>query len=444
MMNPAARNPFRQYRATALAVLALLAAVPALAAPTQEDLARIKLYGNVTIAQDSVEDWGPWTEFEPPEAGPSAPLALPRGGTELYRPLAQVTPPNPVQPPPAETGCITGSLCGFSVFADLLLGGEQPTLTIAEGGDEFAVPDPHAARISVTSVTPPASGVLLPGSVRVTTTPLGNGAPMFPDSGELSLLTGEGGPFYYQRATDTEFVQALPDMTPTYFDPAAIEATTFEMTAARYMRMPGEGEVEGEEVQGLQVQQGWGVIGRVTSAADLANLRASNAQASYVGGTNRFLRDDVTGAVGANVQMNVYFGTARWDMTVNGGVDTPEVSTATSVTGATIVTGGMGFKAEGTISGANFTSTSVRAADATSISGYVQGVAYGPGVSAIGGVIDVTKTVAPVQNVRTPGNAQPAALVNGAGYTNGRFVSPFLAVRSDKVRPLPPGTAGRN
>ena len=54
-------------RATSLAA-ALVTGLSAHAA-TPAEMQTIKLYGDVTIAQDSVKAWGPWEQFEAPAAG---------------------------------------------------------------------------------------------------------------------------------------------------------------------------------------------------------------------------------------------------------------------------------------------------------------------------------------------------------------------------------------
>ena len=41
--------------------------------PTQADYAKVVLYSNVTIAEDSASQWGIWEELEPTAAGPQAP-----------------------------------------------------------------------------------------------------------------------------------------------------------------------------------------------------------------------------------------------------------------------------------------------------------------------------------------------------------------------------------
>ncbi len=53
--------------ATAVAAACSLSAQAS--GPTQADYAKVVLYSNVTIAQDSASQWGIWEELEPPAAG---------------------------------------------------------------------------------------------------------------------------------------------------------------------------------------------------------------------------------------------------------------------------------------------------------------------------------------------------------------------------------------
>lgn len=436
---------------TALAAsLALLGATTAsLAAPTAEELARIKLYGDVSIAQDSASVWGPWEEFEPTAAGPAAgTAALPRPGGDAYRPLAQTVPvnttPQPTTPPVDTLGCAGGSFCGFSVFHERLSYGESPSerLQSADGERAFAqgeggyhgktVADRHPARVVANVITSNPGNALLPQAIEIITTPLSTGTPLFANTGTLTLLAGEGGAdLVYARELGGQggYIEAYQNTRAPlyYFDPAEIEATPFKMSVVAYMQREQAGAVEeGPIGESARQETSWGVIGRVTSEADMSNLRNSNAQATYLGSTNQF----ATGK-DLNVNMRVHYGTSSWNMTVNGGVDGSGVRTATTSSGGTALRGPVGFEATGTINGVNFTSTSVSAADAASISGQVRGVAYGPNAAAIGGVIDITKTVAaPMQQPSAVRQVQEGR----ATYTDGRFTTPFLAVRDTLIK----------
>ncbi|UCV27145.1 HupA family protein [Ferribacterium limneticum] len=71
----------------------------------------VKSYGKVTIAQDSVGQWGPWEDFVEPAAGAPAPVAMPgMSGGDQYR-------NNPdIIVIPEDKGCAAGAWCGYAIF----------------------------------------------------------------------------------------------------------------------------------------------------------------------------------------------------------------------------------------------------------------------------------------------------------------------------------------
>ncbi len=87
---------------------------------TGAQLKTIKLYGNVSIADDDINAWGPWEQIEPPQAGPTSGLRHMASDRELYRPLATpitktLTPPTTVD----DFACVGGGVCGFGVMYTL-------------------------------------------------------------------------------------------------------------------------------------------------------------------------------------------------------------------------------------------------------------------------------------------------------------------------------------
>lgn len=82
-------------------------------------LKSVKLYGNVSIADDDINAWGPWEQIEPPQAGPTGGLRHMTSDRELYRPLATVT--KALTPPTTldDFVCDGGSVCGFGVMYTL-------------------------------------------------------------------------------------------------------------------------------------------------------------------------------------------------------------------------------------------------------------------------------------------------------------------------------------
>ncbi|HIV72135.1 MAG TPA: hypothetical protein H9903_14470 [Candidatus Aquabacterium excrementipullorum] len=378
------------------------------AAATESQLRGVVLYGNVSIQEDSTASWGPWTEFEAPAAGNTQPVAAPTARTDPYRPLAQVgggTTTPPINPP-AETGCIGGTICGFGAFQAI----SDPNETEAR---VYTAQDIHPFRLNGTVLQASqgeGSSPLLPQTLQLDATTLATGTYLLPNSGALTLTNGDG-LIGYTRYEETLTYEVLPDQyRSSSYDPEAVQAINFKAYLATY-------------VEGKQSQSVWGVIGYTTPAADMSALRASNAQATYSG--KDFYDTPVT--------LNVNFGNATWNGSWNGGVD-GTVATQAAASGGTLLTGKVGFTAVGTIQGSNFTSTSVGTNDVgATVSGYVQGAFFGANAAAAGGVVDITKTRPATQQEQpvSAGRANPQGVVQpGQGYTNGRYVAPFLAVRN--------------
>lgn len=397
--------------AQGLALGALAAAVAALCwhggahAATEEQLRGIKLYGNVTIQDDSTSSWGPWSEFEAPAAGNPAPtISLTLPGADLYRPLAQTVANT------AETGCVGGSICGFGAFTQIYSYSQEPSRATAAVSKEYMQELHPYMNVANVLVGPDAEGIpYVPLAIELITTPLSTGQFLMPNSGRLDLQIGEG--VYYYRETDTDYYYLQPQIWTSFFDPAEVQATiVFDAGLGDY-------------INGTEREQGqWGVIGYTTAADQMANLRASNAQATYQG-YDRY---------GSQVDMSVNFGPGTWNGTWNGGGDGKYVYAGTTSSGGTVLQGNVGFTAQGTVQGSNFRSTSVGTTDVgATVSGYVQGAFYGPNAAAAGGVVDITKTKPAVVNTN-PEQSQPASV--NSGYTNGRFVSPFLAVRTELLK----------
>jgi C-lobe and N-lobe beta barrels of Tf-binding protein B len=439
------RQPTRSL--CALAVTALMAHGAALAAkPSQEELQRIKVYGNVTLAQDSASEWGPWEQFEPPMAGTAPVEFLHSASTELYRPLAQVDAPTDRVSP-----CAAGSICGYGVFVE-----QTRYLKLESMGSDTLAPDEHPYQLTVNvlddvlSDTAPTEPVLmmakaaasedpLPGAIEVLSTPLSTGSFLTPRS--PTLTRDEEGYSNSDWAGGQNYSVELGYWANQYFDVSVAQATWFY----------GDNSVRQGEESTLPSQGQYfrGVAGIVTSAADMLALpRAGEGAKVTYSGYDSFGLDNYT--KGPNVVVNVDFATQKFQATFNGGVDKGLggwLDRAEAKSG-TILGGAVGFVAEGNISGSNFKSTSVSAQDATAISGSVVGSFFGSNAAAVGGVADITKSKAAVQAVMEPTSvvmtsspvavvapavsvevAQPVVSISSPGYTNARFVSPFLAVR---------------
>ncbi|MES2091356.1 MAG: hypothetical protein V4532_15475 [Pseudomonadota bacterium] len=230
----------------------MLMQTSALAAPSAEDLSTVKLYGNVTIAQDSTDSWGPWEQFEPPSAGPVK-LSQLKFGTEPYRPLSKGNRAEPEANP---------QLIGFGAF-------------INSTDDSKA---PHAFSMTGKIIEPAnnsTNGLVQALSLQIT--PLTSGTPAFSNTGELTLFQGEGGA-EHSRSSETETV-SLRYVTETLPGQNTAEVNVFAGELGQYIKSS-----DGDGGFLLTPSQTWaGVIGTPTSFADMNNLRGSNAHATYSG-----------------------------------------------------------------------------------------------------------------------------------------------------------------
>lgn len=385
------------------------------AAASDDELKKTKVYGDVSIAEDSSSSWGPWSNFEPPAAGPATssnqPIVRP---VELYRPLAQPA----SQPVPIGLGCAGGSLCGFGVFS----GNDSMN-------NSYTSVPPHAW-VATGSVTPAEQG-LLPTTITLNMKALAEGVSLlFPDSGPLTLSQDDYYDAVYSAPSSEVSGYEVYGHADAYLNDMAEQTLVAGVNISQYVRGESSGESESYSYQG---RYGSGVLGFTTSDADMSALRANNATASYTGGT----LDSGMGSVHVDVQ----FGAATWQATFNGGQDGKVGSYTPYGSTAPVLYGSVGFTAAGTISGVNLQSTSVGTNDVgASVSGYVRGAFFGPQAAAIGGVVDITKTkTMPAEAVQTPAAAAPqqarvAPMVSTErpGYTNAKYVAPFVAV-NDKL-----------
>lgn len=271
-------------RATCLAA-ALVAGLSAHAA-TPAEMQTIKLYGDVTIAQDSVKAWGPWEQFEAPAAG--NPPVLPSfrsDASSLYRPIGPVNPPNP-------TPATEGAIAGFGTFAAYDYSCEC----------EGAWYGTDQAKLAVTYSLTNATETSAPSYVSGTLTPH-----LFTENLALTStgrLDFDG--FGYSSADGK--ISVIPLSVPG-IDSDAIQAWAFIMDYAR--GTSGETVARSSESGYTML----GVIGVRTSDADIAALRAGNFTASYQG---------ITLINGFDFGMNMAFGTGDFTQTyhnTNAGAD---------------------------------------------------------------------------------------------------------------------------
>lgn len=362
-------KPITPLKAIALAVAALTLQAQAIAAPSEAQLNSIKLYSDVTIAQDSVTGWGPWTEFEPPAAG-NPPLNLPPANSDLYRRLPQV----------ANGGGDQGALLGFSTF-----------YTVVNDGGPVTDGQPNAITLTGTALSGTTAGNLLPNTLQLQVNPVTG---VYPPPSTVQLeLQADG---TYRRVNNQEFTQLNVVASPD-----APSGSTAPVTFYQLISYIAQGYAEGADsaVQGVGHT---GVIGITTSQSDMDGLLRGNVSATYNG------HSLVNQGSLAPMTMTVNFGQSTWTGTWNNGAD---------------ANGAVGFSAAGSISGSQFSSTpgSITALDSNNVSGSVRGAFYGTQAAAVGGIADITKnsvrqinpfiafrqpSITPTPNVPVGGGAQ--------------------------------------
>lgn len=375
---------------------------------SEDQLKHTKLYGDVSIAEDSVDSWGPWSHFEPPAAGPGQVVpTLPKQAGDVYRPL-----PQPQPEPPAALGCAAAGLCGFASFMQWHEVGRVP------GPTSY-----YAALISGTITQTDES--IWPKAIRLTATAFDPAVTVYqPDSAELDRVHLFSG---LTRVTVDYVSESLQEdsrhFTHLYVSmDQATQASLGTVQAAEGIGMTVQDYMYGVDengktiVLGSDTRGGIMVLGRTTPAADMAALRADQATAVYLG------RRYVDGVY--DVRLDVQFGPGTWSGAWSGGRDGWVAVDKTPDNQITAINGRVGFLASGVIDGVNIRSTAVSTTDAgATVSGSVRGAFFGPNAAAVGGVADITKTN-PGAKVMT--NVESKSV----GYANGRYITPFLAVNS--------------
>lgn len=337
--------------------------------PTQADYAKIVLYSNVTIAQDSVNQWGLWEELEPPAAGPEVPLRLLGAGTnDAYRPLGSVEVPQP-------GACTSGGLCGFGVI--YALGGSTPN-----SPNQSLMLMPGSAQAAGGNAWLPGSFELSTTSVRDTSgfTGYAGVGPLVLDGNQTHALVGQGG---NRLVTNLGTVAARVGANSTL--------DHFNGQLSNYVS-GGPSAPAGTGVV-------YGVWGVTTTAQGMNTLQASGATASYSGAVL-----NQSGGQNGTMSMSVNFGAGSFTASFNNVGNGQQYSgQPTASTVSFNVT-------QGQINGSLFSATQL----SPNVFGKVEGAFFGANAATAGGVLDVTSTTA-----------------LSAGSTPGlpRFVAPFAAAR---------------
>lgn len=365
----------------------------------EEGWEKTKSYGSVTVAQDSVNQWGPWEEFVEPAAGAPSIAFLGAGAGNPYNPI-----PNPI--PPAG-GCGAGEWCGYMALSLTFHEPKYDKYWVKTGKhsgywvyeprflDKFAAAE-IALQFKPSAGSDPWGGYYDVGGVNLRL--LTDLLPYASAGAETGMVPvkffGQQGKFYEidpnYKTFDGGNNGEQWDIPHFYINEDYVTLGLLEAYVS------GNGEVKtscyGE--CGTKVYAPF-VAGKLTSLADMSSMSKYNA--TY---------DGYTALAGGRVHMDVQFGTATWQGYWNPGLST-------------------NFGASGNISGANFASTSVTGCDV--VSGSVKGSFYGPNAAALGGVADVTKT---------------AGYVNGDSVrmiepTTTRYVDVFAATKTHQYVPKP-------
>jgi len=123
-------------------------------APAQDPYANVVLYADVTIAQDTVCDWGIWEQLEPTAAGPQTPLPLLAGAKDPYRPVGTVV--TPALPPLSDKGVLMGF--GVITFQSMSFSDEPTVQAEALVSIDEALPLLNMGfRLTTTEVAPTVS-----------------------------------------------------------------------------------------------------------------------------------------------------------------------------------------------------------------------------------------------------------------------------------------------
>lgn len=395
--------PIGIIRLSALA-LACAASLSAQANPSNADYAKVVLYGDVTIAQDSTSSWGIWEQLEPPAAGVQAPLIALRTSGDLYRPLP--VPPNPVPPvnPAIEGFCAGGSLCGFGVLADQ--GDLQPEKKVA---GPLAVrvptaPTQHAFQMfGVDLKSEGNSNSWLPNAMSLTIQMMSVGEAALNDVARMELQKDLR--THQFAVEDRQGERGISITTSVADEIEGVDVGAFNGKMYRYINGNSDPSAIDQRLIGF-----WGVT---TSTVDMAALRQSQAAATYTG---RGI--DAMGYGTGNMVMVVDFGTSAFTMSANGGSDTKVLTLPT--TAGTQLVGSVGYNVVGTLTGSTFESRQITAVDGTIGAGSsVKGAFLGAGAAVAIGASDIVKT-----KVGTEGSL---------GYTNARHVNTFALIKDGTV-----------
>lgn len=375
-------------------------------AAAQDHYSKVVLYADVTIAKDTVCEWGIWEELEPTAAGPQTPLPLLAGSPDRYRPIGEVTPP---VTPPVDPGSV-GKLVGFGVIYAV----DAPFLEQAAAVEGRFAPARQAFKLETDGTS------WMPQEVTVSTVSIRDAVPAFDQFGPMVL---SGSSTHVREAvseTSIEYgsIQTQLGSVASNLPGAPTELDHFNGELTRYV----SGTPQAEEVTQRPSAQFYGVWGVTTPENDMAVLTRNNVTATYSG----YMVNEGNERSG-RIVMTTNFGNSTFNATVNGGRDQAGVTVQTTAAGKVQLQGPVGFYMNGTITGSTWQATSFSANDlardrktrqTVPITGAASGAFIGSQAAAVIGAVDITKS-----NTRTdPGSNAPV-------YSGGQYVSSFVAVK---------------
>lgn len=331
-------------------------------AATPEQMQQVRLYGDVTIAQDSVGSWGPWDQFEAPAAG--NPAGLPRFGSDisnLYRPIDPVIPPDEPS---------SNTLEGFATFTAL-------------EWDTESMEGTHSALVSATRSTEIDTKTDLPLTVSALFTPhLDSASVPLSASGDLLLNQSYG--TTHISADGTRYLWSNTD-TFTLSEQNEMQAWAFLM---EYIN-GGNAEAQAAEFTDIV-----GAVGIRTSDSQMAELRNGNFIGNYSGAT-----------------LNKGYA---FSMTANFGAGTATQSVQNSLVGAT-------YTYNGVIQGSNFTTNGAQRIETNGAIVDIRAQGFFTGTRAAGyiGNISATAVDTPaVYGFKDSVIAKQTSLINQAQLTS--------------------------
>ncbi|MBU1690270.1 MAG: hypothetical protein KJ958_14105 [Gammaproteobacteria bacterium] len=348
-------------------------------------------YGSVPIANESSGEWGPWSEFIQPAAGPAVPF-LGQAEGDLYKPIPPVI-------PPTSDACPTGAACGYAIYK--VKGGD--------GGEASSFGFHPVTYYPATFIAYPTFGdpeiwfksewvwvkdgkwsghwELQPVEKGTTGTLDGNFS--------LAHLNGSN------PSDPAPVPNASGDVSGNYYIPSNSWQAPYGNASSGDANIDGKLTNDADRqtangefaiyayMNGVKVQcysecvsrpgvEGYYIAGYPTALAYMDTARAEGMKATYYG--HEILS-------GGHVRIKVEFGPSTWKGDWYGSWSAPA------------------FGANGTITGANIQSTAVTTgAYGYQAQGQVQGTFYGAVAQGLAGVADVTftpKTVPTGPEVRT-------------------------------------------